>query len=134
MCHRILFYDSYLMLQNIVVTLDRWSVYSLSRCVHTLDQVELDSQHAPSSSSRVGFKQYTMSASTCIPESLLTRVDSHYPKFAQLVLCGVVELRSPHFGLHYAELWSFFSTPPQAWQVRDRQPEVYHELPKLFGS
>ena len=26
-----------------MVTLDRWSVYSLSRCVHTLDQVELDS-------------------------------------------------------------------------------------------
>ena len=25
-----------------MVTLDRWSVYSLSRCAHTLDQVELD--------------------------------------------------------------------------------------------
>ena len=33
------------MLQKIVVTLDRWSVPSLSRCVHTLDQVELDSQY-----------------------------------------------------------------------------------------
>ena len=33
------------MLQNIVVTLDHWSVYSLSRCAQTLDQVELDSQH-----------------------------------------------------------------------------------------
>ena len=29
---------------DIMVTLDRWSVYSLSRWVHTLDQVELDSQ------------------------------------------------------------------------------------------
>ena len=27
---------------DIMVTLDRWSVYSLSRCAHTLDQVELD--------------------------------------------------------------------------------------------
>ena len=27
-----------------MVTLDRWSIYSLGRCVHTLDQVELDSQ------------------------------------------------------------------------------------------
>ena len=33
------------MLQRIVVTLDRWSVRSLSRCVHTLDQVKIDSQH-----------------------------------------------------------------------------------------
>ena len=34
-----------------MVTLDRWNVYSLSRCVHTLDQVELDSQHIHSSNS-----------------------------------------------------------------------------------
>ena len=33
------------MLHDIVVTLDRWSGYSLSRCVHTINQVELDSQH-----------------------------------------------------------------------------------------
>ena len=33
---------------DIMVTLDHWSVYSLSRCVHTLDQVELDSQHCHS--------------------------------------------------------------------------------------
>ena len=26
-------------------------------------------------------------------------------------------------------LRSFFSTPPQAWQVKNRQPEVCHELP-----
>ena len=32
------------MLQKIVVTFDRLSVHTLSRCVHTLDQVELDSQ------------------------------------------------------------------------------------------
>ena len=32
------------MLQKIVMTLDRWNVHSLSRCVHTQDQVELDSQ------------------------------------------------------------------------------------------
>ena len=62
---------------DIMVTLDRWSVYSLSRCVHTLDQVELDSQHAPSSSSRVGFGWYPRSASTHVPESTSTRVISY---------------------------------------------------------
>ena len=31
------------MLHDIVVILDSSSVYSLSRCVHTIDQVELDS-------------------------------------------------------------------------------------------
>ena len=34
------------MLQKVVVNLDQLSVHTLSRCVHTLDQVELDSQHA----------------------------------------------------------------------------------------
>ena len=46
----------------------------------------------------------------------------------RLALCGVVKLRNPGI------MRSSFSTPPQAWQVRDRQPEVCHELPKLVGS
>ena len=32
------------MLQKVVVTFDHLSVHTLSRCVHTIDQVELDSQ------------------------------------------------------------------------------------------
>ena len=35
---------------------------------------------------------------------------------------------------NYALLRSFFGTPPQAWQVRDRQSEIGHELSKLVGS
>ena len=137
------------MLQDIVVTLDHWSVYSLSRCVHTLDQVELDFQHAPSSSSRVGFGRYPKSASTRAPKSASIRINRSLLRLVlckvvesmlQLALCGVakyelrlalcrvVELRNPRV------THSFFSTPPQAWQVRDRQPEVCHELPKLVGS
>ena len=38
----------------------------------------------------------------------------------RLTLCGVAELRIVR---------SFFSTPPQAWQVRDRQSDTGHELP-----
>ena len=34
------------MLQKVVVTFDRLSVHTLSRCVRTLDQGELDSQQA----------------------------------------------------------------------------------------
>ena len=39
------------MLQKVVVTFDRLSVHTLSRCVHTLDQVELDSQQQDCSTS-----------------------------------------------------------------------------------
>ena len=76
------------MLQKIVVTLDYWSVPSLSRCVHTLDQVELDYQHAPSSSSRVSFGWYLKSASTRVLESASTHINQSP---LRLVLCGVVE-------------------------------------------
>ena len=51
MCHRIWFLwlivNATIHSADIMLILDRWSVYSLSRCVHTLDQVELDSQHIP---------------------------------------------------------------------------------------
>ena len=36
-------------------------------------------------------------------------------------------------GIHVL-LCSVFSTPAQAWQVKDRQPEISHELPYLVGS
>ena len=84
----------------IVVTIHRWSVHSLSRCVHTLDQVELDSEHAPSSSSRVSFGRYLKSASTRVPESASTRINRSslwlvFCKVAesllQLALCGVAK-------------------------------------------
>ena len=74
------------MLHDIVVTLDLWSVYSLSRCVHTLDKVELDSQHAPSSSSRAGVGRYPKSASILVLESASTRINRSP---LRLVLCGV---------------------------------------------
>ena len=120
---------------QIVVTLDRWSVHSLSRCVHTLDQVELDSQHAPSSSSRAGFGRYLKSASTRVLKSASTRINRSP---LRLVLCGVAEsvLRLALCGVaeSLVMLRSFFSTPPQAWQVRDRQPKVCHELPESLSA
>ena len=61
------------MVHDIVVTLDHWSVYSLSRYVHTIDQVELDSQHAPSSSSRLAsscvVRSCEVGASACVMRS-----------------------------------------------------------------
>ena len=74
------------MLHDIMVTIDRWSVNSLSRCVDTIDQVELDSQHAPSSSRRVGFERY--------PKFTSIRVDSHYPKSALASIMRSCEVRA----------------------------------------
>ena len=76
------------MLQKIVVTLYHFSVHTLSSCVHTLDQVELDSQHTPSSSSRDGFGRSPKSASTRVLESASIRINRSP---LRLVLCGVVE-------------------------------------------
>ena len=98
-----------------MVTLNRWSVYSLSRCVHTLDHIELDSQHAPSSSSRVGFGRYPKSASIRVLESTSIRI-SRSP--LRLVLCGVAEsvLRLALCGVaeFFAALRSSAYSPPQA--------------------
>ena len=75
------------MLQKIVVTFDRLSVHTLSSCVHTLDQVEFDSQHAPSSSSGVGFGWYPKSASTRVPESASTRINQSPLQLALSEVC-----------------------------------------------
>ena len=74
-----------------MVTLDRWSVYTLSSCVHTLDQVELDSQHDPSNSSRVGFRRYLKSSSIHVLEFASTRI-SRSP--LRLALCRVLEMQN----------------------------------------
>ena len=54
------------MLHDIVVILDRWSVYSLSRCVHTIDQVELDSQHCYSLEIPPTFTQFSVSRNASV--------------------------------------------------------------------
>ena len=38
---------------DIMVIVDRWRVYSLSRCVHTLDQVELHSRFSTINTKKV---------------------------------------------------------------------------------
>ena len=115
------------MLHDIVVTLDRWSVYSLSRCVHTIGQVELDSQHAPSSSSRVDFGRYPKSASTHVLVSASTHINRSP---FRLVLCGVAEsvlqlalcevVKSAlRLALCRVSLVVSSVLPLKAWQVRD---------------
>ena len=52
-------------------------LFTLNVSSHTKTTFELDSQHAPSSSSRVGLRQYPKSHSTRVPDFASTRVDSH---------------------------------------------------------